>query len=265
VPPILLSNGNHAKLPRMTRFRVMAVALLALASLTAAQAQQPTDSASPILKVGVGVTPPKVIYEPQPEYSEEARRAGFEGICTLWLIVGVDGTPYDVRVVHNLGMGLDEKAVEAVRGWRFQPAQKDGKPVPVKIAVEVDFHLYERPKRPKLAELSKKAAAHDPKAEFELAEAYLQGRRVPQDEQEGMVLLEKASNHGLAQAQFALAERIIHSSSPDYPKAYMWYALAQRGGEKRSNKALQNLTAQMTPDQLQTGQALVDNWTQAPR
>ena len=249
----------------MMRFGVMAITLLAVASLAAAHAQQSTDSASPILRVGAGVTPPRVIYEPQPEYSEEARSARHEGICTLWLIVGVDGTPSDVRVVKNIGMGLDEKAVEAVRRWRFQPAEQNGKPVPVKIAVEVDFHLYQRPKSPKMAELSKNAAAHDPKAEFELAQAYLQGHGVPQDQEEGMVLLEKASNHGLAQAQFALAERIVHSNSPDYAKAYMWYALAQRGGEKRSNKALQNLTAIMTPDQLQTGKALVDNWAQAPR
>lgn len=241
------------------------VALLAIASVTAAQAPQSTDPASPILRVGAGVTPPRIIYGPQPEFSEESRRAGFEGVCTLELIVAADGTPYDVRVVKNLGMGLDEKAIDAVRRWRFQPAEQNGKPVPVKIAVEVDFHLYQRPESPKLAELSKKAAAHDPKAEFELAELYLQGRGVPQDEQEGMEFLEKASNHGLAQAQFALAERIVHSNSPDSPKAYMWYALAQRGGEKRSKKALKNLTGQMTPDQLKTGQALVKGWTQSPK
>jgi TPR repeat protein len=162
-------------------------------------------------------------------------------------------------------MGLDEKAIEAVRNWRFEPALKDGKPVPVLIAVNVAFHLYQSPKNPEMNELWEKAVAHDPQAEFDLANAYLQGRGLPHDEQAGMVLLERASNHGLVRAQYALAERLIHSSTPDYPKAYMWYTLAERSGEKNSNSALKKLTTQMTPDQLQTGKALVDNWTQSPR
>jgi len=95
-----------------------------------------------IFRVGAGVSPPRVIYQPEPEFSEEARKAKFQGICTLALVVGVDGRPSQIRVQSSLGMGLDEKAIEAVKNWKFEPAMKDGHAVPVAIAVEVDFHLY---------------------------------------------------------------------------------------------------------------------------
>ena len=79
---------------------------------------------------------------PDPEYTEEARRAKSQGTCILWLIVDAEGHPRDIRVVRGLGFGLDTKAIEAVRQWRFQPAMKDGKPVNVQISVEVGFRLY---------------------------------------------------------------------------------------------------------------------------
>jgi periplasmic protein TonB len=92
--------------------------------------------------VGGGVSAPKAIYSPDPEYSEEARKAKFQGTCVLWLIVGPDGKPRDIRISRTLGLGLDEKAIEAVKNWRFEPALKDGKPVAVQINVEVSFRLY---------------------------------------------------------------------------------------------------------------------------
>src|ERR1700734_2277209 len=85
--------------------------------------------------------PPRVFYSPSPDYSERARKANLQGTCTLVLTVGADGHPSEIRVVAGLGMGLDEKAIEAVRKWRFQPAIRNGKPVPYKISVQVDFHL----------------------------------------------------------------------------------------------------------------------------
>lgn len=95
-----------------------------------------------VFHVGGGVLPPRAIYAPEPEFSEEARKAKYQGVCTLGLIVGTDGRPSNIRVLSSLGMGLDEKAIEAVRNWKFEPAMKDGHPVRVEIAVEVDFHLY---------------------------------------------------------------------------------------------------------------------------
>jgi protein TonB len=95
-----------------------------------------------IFHVGGGVSPPRPIFSPEPEFSEEARKAKYQGVVTLALVVGTDGRPSNIRVQSSLGMGLDEKAIEAVKNWRFEPAMKDGHPVRVEIAVEVDFHLY---------------------------------------------------------------------------------------------------------------------------
>jgi periplasmic protein TonB len=95
-----------------------------------------------VFHVGGGVSAPKALYAPDPEYSEEARKAKYQGTCVLWLIVGPDGKPRDIRVSQTLGLGLDEKAIEAVKQWKFEPAMKDGKPVAVQITVQVDFHLY---------------------------------------------------------------------------------------------------------------------------
>ncbi len=93
-------------------------------------------------RVGGGVSAPRALYAPDPEYSEEARKAKWQGTVVLWVIVGPDGHPRDIRIQRSLGMGLDEKAIEAVRQWKFDPARKDGQPVAVQINVEVNFRLY---------------------------------------------------------------------------------------------------------------------------
>jgi len=96
-----------------------------------------------VFRPGVGgVTAPVAIYKPEPEYSEEARKAKYQGTVVLACIVGADGRPRQLRVEQGLGMGLDQKALEAVRNWKFEPAQKDGKPVAVAIDVEVAFRLF---------------------------------------------------------------------------------------------------------------------------
>ncbi len=95
-----------------------------------------------VYKVGGGISAPQAVSTPDPEYTEEARNAKTQGTCILWLIVDDHGNPRDIRVVRGLGFGLDAKAIEAVKQWRFQPAQKDGHPVNVQISVEVGFRLY---------------------------------------------------------------------------------------------------------------------------
>jgi periplasmic protein TonB len=95
-----------------------------------------------VFRVGGGVSAPRALDTPDPEYSEEARKAKYQGTVVLWLIVGPDGKPHDIKVARALGMGLDQKAIEAVRNWKFEPAMKDGKPVSVQINVEVNFRLY---------------------------------------------------------------------------------------------------------------------------
>ena len=92
--------------------------------------------------VGGGVLAPKIISRVEPEFSEEARKNKWQGVVILRLIIGTDGKPHDITVQRSLGMGLDEKAKEAVQQWRFEPGTKDGQPVPVEVSMEVSFRLY---------------------------------------------------------------------------------------------------------------------------
>ena len=96
-----------------------------------------------VYKPGVsGVTNPVPIFSPDAEFSDEARRNKYQGVCMIAIIVDAQGNPRNPRVVRSLGMGLDEKALEAVAKYRFKPALKNGKPVAAAIWVEVNFRLY---------------------------------------------------------------------------------------------------------------------------
>lgn len=92
-------------------------------------------------RIGGGVSPPSVLSKVEPEYSEQARKAKWQGTVILQLVVDEHGMPRDMRVTRSLGLGLDEKAIEAVGKWRFKPGMKDGKPVPVIATIEVNFRL----------------------------------------------------------------------------------------------------------------------------
>jgi TonB family protein len=95
-----------------------------------------------IYHVGGDVSGPQLIFSPNPEYSEEARRAKYQGVCIVSLIVDAQGNPQRVQVVRHLGKGLDKKAVEAVKQYRFKPAMLHGEPVAVEVNIEVNFRLY---------------------------------------------------------------------------------------------------------------------------
>lgn len=92
-------------------------------------------------RIGGGVSAPQPIFKVEPEYSEEARKAKYQGTVLLAIVVDEEGRTRNIRVIRSLGMGLDEKAIEAVSKWRFRPGYKDGRPVPVHANVEVNFRL----------------------------------------------------------------------------------------------------------------------------
>jgi protein TonB len=92
-------------------------------------------------RIGGGVSPPSVIFKVEPEYSEEARKAKFQGTVVLFVVVDEKGNPRDLKVIRPLGLGLDQKAIEAVEKWRFKPGMKDGRAVPVQATIEVNFRL----------------------------------------------------------------------------------------------------------------------------
>ena len=92
------------------------------------------------MHVGGKVQKPIVVYTAEAEFSQQAREAKYSGIVSVYLWVDKDGKPSHIRVVRGAGMGLDEKAVEAVRQYRFKPATLDGQPVTVDMYVDVSFH-----------------------------------------------------------------------------------------------------------------------------
>jgi len=90
---------------------------------------------------GAGITPPAIIREVRPDYTEEARRRGLAGDVELEIVVRADGTVSNVRLLRGLGGGLDQRAIEAVKQWRFSPAKRFGTPVDVMVEVAVEFKL----------------------------------------------------------------------------------------------------------------------------
>ena len=94
-----------------------------------------------IMTVGGGVTAPQVIHTVEPEFTDAARQAKYQGVVSIQLIVDPQGNPEDIRIVRHLGMGLDEKATEAVKQYKFRPSMFQGHPVPVQIFIDVEFHL----------------------------------------------------------------------------------------------------------------------------
>jgi TonB family protein len=100
------------------------------------------------VRAGAGVTQPQLLSKVEPAYSEEARKARLQGRVRLQAVVKTNGVAVDFTVKTSLGLGLDEEAVRAVQQWRFSPGAKDGVPVPVIVAVDVNFRLLESDKLP---------------------------------------------------------------------------------------------------------------------
>jgi protein TonB len=94
-----------------------------------------------VFRVGGGVSAPVLLYKKEPEYSEEARKAKYQGTVLLYIEVDPSGRATNIRVARSLGLGLDEKAIEAVKQWKFKPGYKDGHPVTVAATIEVNFRL----------------------------------------------------------------------------------------------------------------------------
>ena len=120
----------------MARRIFIAVALvLGLSAGIAAQ--------EPAYKPGNGVTLPAVVHEVKPTYTSAAKAAGIRGSVYLKVVVAADGSVGDVQVTQSLDTeyGLDEQAVKAMKQWEFTPGTKDGKAVPVEVAVEMTFTL----------------------------------------------------------------------------------------------------------------------------
>ncbi len=149
---IMMMKMKKSVLGRRMRFGLAgsATVLLVAATVGASVLARPVDTPQAyqdapgtVYKIGGNVTAPVVIHSVEARFSEKARRAKYQGVCLVSLVVDAQGNPQNVHVARALGMGLDKNAVEAVRQYKFKPALKDGQtPVPVAITIEVDFRLY---------------------------------------------------------------------------------------------------------------------------
>jgi|GEM_PF-1762909 len=127
----------------------------------------PTAPAAPvtaqqIYRLEDGVTAPRPIYRVEPAYTPQARAAHVQGQSVLAVIISPEGRVTDVRVMKSLDQGLDQKAVEAVRAWKFEPGRKDGKAVPVAATIETNFQLLDTPPAPPVAMIAPAAPGAPP-------------------------------------------------------------------------------------------------------
>jgi TonB family protein len=142
-------------LPRLIFGLIVAVSLLSTKTVAGQEQSANSDESGvvgtvevngvsePVYRMGLrGMTIPRVTYNPSPEYTEKARKRKLNGVVLLSVVVTSAGDVTNVQVKQGLGSGLDEKAIEAVRKWKFQPATKDGKPVSIQLPIETDFRLY---------------------------------------------------------------------------------------------------------------------------
>jgi len=112
------------------------LALILAASALLTHAAEPGE---PVYDLGPGITPPRITKQVPPRYSTD-RGVRVDGTVTIGLVVSSTGLPKDVHVVKGLDKDIDQSAKEAVEEWRFEPARKDGKPVAVRISLEIAFH-----------------------------------------------------------------------------------------------------------------------------
>ena len=94
-----------------------------------------------VYQIGGGVTPPALLHQEEAKYSEEARKAKFQGTVVIYAEIFPDGKPHNLKIVHSVGLGLDEKALDALTRWRFRPASKNGKAVITALQAEFFFRL----------------------------------------------------------------------------------------------------------------------------
>ena len=150
--PIRSSLGRSRRFIGVTAAVTVALALVAVALIPRNETSTTPDrlgvSVAPQLGADGSVSNPKVLYRVQPEYSEEARKAKHQGAVLLGFEVWEDGRAHNIRVLSTLGLGLDEKAIEAIKKWKFSPGTKDGKPARVSAKIQISFRLRQRDRPP---------------------------------------------------------------------------------------------------------------------
>jgi TonB family protein len=179
-----------------------------------------------------------LIHKVEPVYTEAARAAGYRGTVMLWVTVDALGMPVDISVVSPIGMGLEQKAIEALREWRFKPGEKNGKPVAVRATVEVNFRMGD--KYDAAFERSESA-----RSTYNLGVNYLNGTNVPKDEKKAAELFGTAAAKSYAPAQTALARMYVKGVgvAPDIAKAAEFASKAAKQNDAAAQVLMGELTA----------------------
>jgi TonB family protein len=229
------------------------------ASLSTAQA---LDAYS----IGNGVSAPTVRKKVEPKYSKEGRDAGIRGEVWLTVVIDSKGEPRDVAVTRKLGYGLDEKAVDAVKEWLFNPGVKDGQPVAVRATIAISFQLLNDKKMKELETALPGALAQvdasDPErraithrvildAQFFLASAYDYGEHgFGENKNEALRLFRNCSAKKHLGCQFRLGRLLLYwpgRTVQQYLEAYAWLEIAATDGSTDAGTLLQIEPPQLTP------------------
>jgi TonB family protein len=267
---------------------IFVLPLQLLSLLASAPLQQPNFG------VGGPVTPPVPTYRLEPQITELARDAGFQGTVTVQVVVGLDGTVEDPKVAKRVGMGLDEEAMANARQWKFRPATKGGQPVRVYAQIDVNFRpsvshdtgwmgaakrSEDRASQTRLGKafywgigiaqdyqaaslwFRKAAAKNDPRAESYLGLMYLQGQGVQSDSAQAVEWFQKGAEQGDVVGQLYLGKAYAEGDGVpvDLAQAYLWLTLAakQPGQAAQAAGVREQLLPRMRPSEVEAGKALV--------
>ena len=251
-------------------------------------------------RVGGGVTQPMPTSRVEPQFTELARDAEFQGPVLVQIVVNAEGQVTDPRVIKRVGMGLDEEAIAAVLQWSFKPATKDGQPVAVYAQIEVTFRglnpsdsswmaAAARSRDPAawtrvgkayywgksvtqnyLAALNwfQKAATQDEaRAESYLGIMYSQGQGVNKDSAEAAGWFRKAAEQNDAVGQVYLGKVYMEGDGLpiDFVQAHLWLSLAkQRGQAAQAASLLEELRPKMTPTEIESAKSLAQSYKPTP-
>jgi TonB family protein len=148
--------------------------------------------------------PPTLIHKTEPLYTSEAQQKGVEGRAVLIVVIDTNGLPTDIKIASPLGMGLDQMAIECVQQWRFKPGTKNGVPVPVTATIEVNFRL-----RGSTVSPEKFDKLETTRAFYNNGVRELKGTDGPPNYARALESFEKAAKEGFAPAELALAEMYL--------------------------------------------------------
>lgn len=217
--------------------------------MAAGQALPPVSAASDYAHLSKSVTPPRLVHSVDPQYTKQADEAQIEGTVVLNAIIGLDGRVTNASVLIPLPAGLDEKALEAVKLWRYVPASMDGEDVPVLTPIDVVFRLpYQknRPPAPPLpANLEQAAFMGDPAADFKLGDKYERARNFD----EARRYFRLCAAIGNPSCQYRLGRLMVSGpgiNPNDFAQGVTWLEIARDHGDKQAAELCQTAAAKLS-------------------